>query len=124
MSPTTYEGGCHCWSVRFSVRVTGRKAIRCNCSICELKGFLHVIVPQEDFTLLCGELVLTEYTFNTHQAKHRFCSRCGIHAFYRPRSHPDCISVNLKCLDGDVASEFEIEPFDGRNWEANIGNLK
>ena len=120
----TYQGGCHCGSVRFRVTVDQHEAIDCNCSICRKKGFIHLIVPPERFTLLSGADVLTTYTFNTHTAKHTFCRICGIHPFYRPRSHPQSIDVNLRCLDDDVLSRFARVPFDGANWEDNIDTLK
>ncbi|ALF53300.1 aldehyde-activating protein [Nostoc piscinale CENA21] len=119
----TYEGGCHCGAVRFRVIVNNHKVDDCNCSICRKKGFLHLIVSKEKFTLLQGETELTTYKFNTGVAQHKFCKTCGIHSFYIPRSHPDCIDVNVRCLDGDVISNFEIVPFDGMNWEANIHKL-
>lgn len=119
---TIYEGGCHCGAVRFQVAANPQQdqVEDCNCSICRKKGFLHLIVPLDRFTLLCGADKLTTYTFNTGIAKHQFCTTCGIHAFYRPRSHPDKIDVNLRCLDQDVTSQFRIVPFDGVNWEENI----
>ena len=119
----TYEGGCHCGAVRFRVIVDKHKADDCNCSICKKKGFLHLIVPPERFILLQGAEELTTYKFNTGVAEHTFCLICGIHAFYRPRSHPNCIDVNIRCLDGDVLSQFEVVPFDGANWEQNIHKL-
>lgn len=118
--PITYEGGCHCGAVRFRVIVDEHKADDCNCSICRKKGFLHLIVPSERFTLLSGADLLTTYTFNTGVAKHTFCRICGIHPFYHPRSHPESIDVNVRCLDEDVVSRFRIVPFDGVNWEQNV----
>lgn len=88
-----------------------------------MKGFLHLIVPPEAFTLLCGQEALSEYRFNTGIARHLFCRHCGIHAFYRPRSHPDAYDVNVNCLDGDIARRFTIVPFDGRRWEDNVETL-
>ncbi|MEM7553710.1 MAG: GFA family protein [Cyanobacteria bacterium P01_A01_bin.84] len=120
----TYQGGCHCGAVRFQVEVEKQQAVKCNCSICNKKGFLHLIVPKNKFNLLQGKYALSTYTFNTGIAKHHFCKTCGIHSFYIPRSHPDCIDVNIRCLDGDVISKFEIKPFDGANWEQNIQTLK
>ena len=110
----TYEGGCHCGAVRFQVVVNNHKVDDCNCSIC---------VKKEQFNLLQGEDVLKTYKFNTGIAQHKFCGICGIHAFYIPRSHPDCIDVNVRCLDGNVIENFEIMPFDGANWEENIHKL-
>ena len=88
----TFEGGCHCGAVRFRVAVSeGQELIDCNCSICRKKGILHLIVPEASFTLLRGEDALTIYAFNTGAANHMFCKICGIHAFYRPRSHPHLV---------------------------------
>ena len=119
-----YQGGCHCGEVRFQVIVDRWEVQDCNCSICRQKGFLHLIVPPEKFTLLKGQDVLTTYTFNKHIAKHYFCRICGIHSFYRPRSHPNYVDVNIRCLDGDVISQFQVKPFDGANWEQNIHKIR
>ena len=122
--PRTFHGGCHCRAVRFQILVNHYKVQDCNCSICRKKGFLHLILPLENFTLLQGRDVLTTYTFNTGVAKHTFCRICGIHSFYYPRSHPHGIDVNIRCLDGDVLSDFDIEPFDGANWEENVHKIQ
>lgn len=122
---STHEGGCHCGAVRFRVDVEDYVALDCNCSVCTKKGFLHLIVPPERFRILRGEEGLTTYTFNTGVAKHLFCRRCGIHPFYRPRSHPDGWDVNLRCLDDpSVIARFRVEPFDGRDWEGNVEGIR
>jgi hypothetical protein len=115
-----FEGGCHCGRVRF--RVTGDLALvsACNCSMCTKKGFLHLIVSPEAFELLSGKDDLVTYEFNTRTAKHLFCRFCGIHAFYIPRSDPDKIDVNARCLDGVDPATLAPKPFDGRNWEVAI----
>jgi hypothetical protein len=113
-----HSGGCHCGRVRFEVLAPARIRVnQCNCSICSKTGYLHLVVPKERFTLLCGAEVLTTYTFNTGRAKHLFCSVCGIKSFYVPRSHPDGISVNARCLDEGTVDEMTIGQTDGRNWE-------
>ncbi len=122
--PATYEGGCHCGAVRFRVHVREHRALDCNCSICAKKGFLHVIVEASDFELLAGEDALAEYRFHTGVARHRFCRVCGIHPFYTPRSHPDGVDVNARCLDGDALARFDVVPFDGREWEANVDSIR
>ena len=119
----TYEGGCHCGAVRFSVSITDLNAVDCNCSICRKKGFLHCIVPPQQFILRQGEEQLSTYTFNTHQARHTFCRICGIHSFYFPRSHPGMIDVNVRCLEANNLSDFTITSFDGVNWEENIAQI-
>jgi hypothetical protein len=118
-----HKGGCHCGAVRFQVTVREMKAVDCNCSVCMKKGFIHLIVPKIDFQLLKGADILSTYTFNTHQARHVFCRICGIHSFYHPRSHPNGIDVNIRCLDDVLLDQWEIEHFDGQNWEDNITQI-
>lgn len=113
----TYEGGCHCGRVRFRVAGTLAEVSDCNCSMCCQKGFLHWILPPEQFELLAGEDALTTYQFNTKVARHTFCRHCGIHPFYVPRSDPDKIDVNVRCLDGVDLATLTVRRFDGRNWE-------
>jgi len=115
----SYEGGCHCGRVRFRVTSDFARVSDCNCSICNKKGFLHLIVPREQFELLGGGDNLTTYTFNTGVAKHTFCKTCGIHSFYVPRSDPDKVDVNVRCLDNVDLSTIRVTPFDGQNWEAS-----
>jgi hypothetical protein len=112
------EGGCHCQAVRFEAEVPRAvDVLDCNCSICAMTGFKHLIVPQEDFRLLSGADTLTAYRFGTGAAEHLFCSICGIKSFYRPRSHPQAWSVNVNALDDADALQVTVHPFDGRNWE-------
>ena len=116
----TMTGGCHCGRVRFRVTAGLDNVTYCNCSICTKKGFLHLIVPPEQFEFLQGADALATYQFNTGTAKHTFCRACGIHAFYVPRSDPDKIGVNVRCLDDVDLSAIPIKSFDGRNWEASM----
>lgn len=86
-------------------------------------GFQHLIVPRADFKVLQGEDQLVTYEFNTGVAQHYFCRHCGVKSFYVPRSHPEGISVNARCLDPDTISSSVLTPFDGRNWEKNRQKL-
>ena len=121
------EGGCHCGAVRFRVRVESREALDCNCSICTKKGFVHFIASRDDFELVQGGDALSTYTFGTGVAKHRFCSVCGMHPFYVPRSHPDGFDVNVRCLD-EVSERglegWRIDVFDGRHWEDSVDTIR
>ncbi|WP_237066487.1 GFA family protein [Microbulbifer guangxiensis] len=121
------RGGCHCGAVRFLATIetdagAAPVAYECNCSICRMLGFQHLIVAQENFDLLQGEDDLSSYTFNTGVARHSFCRHCGVKSFYVPRSNPDGYSINLRCLD-KVPAGIRIEPFDGQQWEANAASL-
>lgn len=119
----TLTGGCHCGDVRFEVRARPTRVLACNCSVCSKKGFLHLIVDRERFKRTTPEDKLARYTFGTHTAQHLFCRRCGVCSFYLPRSHPDGVSVNARCLDDIEVDALPIEPFDGRNWEESVARL-
>jgi len=120
----TCSGGCHCGKVRFTVEIPDRVTVhRCNCSICQKSGHLHLIVPADRFRLLQGGDSLVEYRFHTGVARHLFCGTCGIKSFYVPRSHPDGYSVNLNCLDLPDGIVVDIEDFNGRNWSDNRAHL-
>jgi hypothetical protein len=119
-----HRGGCHCGRVRFEVDAPARlQVLDCNCSICRMTGFLHLIVPQRAFRLASGAGALSEYTFGTGTAKHRFCRHCGIKAFYVPRSHPDGIDVNARCLDPGSVDALEIVRFDDADRDAATAAL-
>ena len=121
----TYHGSCHCGLVKFSATTDIDKVVYCNCSICSKKGILHHRVATENFNLLQGKEYLSLYEFDTKEAKHLFCSKCGIHPFCNPRSAPDKYSINVRCLDDfDIETEqFETIKFDGRNWEEAVAKL-
>ena len=113
------EGGCHCRAVRFVAEAPEVvEILDCNCSICSMTGFRHLIVPHEDFTLVSGRDALTSYRFGTGAAEHLFCRICGVKSFYQPRSHPAAWSVNLNALENRDALTITVRRFDGRNWEA------
>jgi hypothetical protein len=113
-----HTGGCHCGRVRFEVVAPASiEVLECNCSICSKSGYLHLIVPGERFTLFSGREALILYRFNTHTAKHWFCSVCGIKSFYVPRSHPDGFSINARCLDAGTIKTMTIAQVNGREWE-------
>lgn len=123
MNTMIYPGSCHCGAVQFEVEAPESVEVEdCNCSICRLNGFLHLIVPARNFKLVAGEEALTTYTFNTGVAKHKFCKICGIKPFYIPRSNPEGVDVNLRCLKTQP-NHIKIVKFDGENWEANAASL-
>ncbi len=121
---STYQGGCHCGRVQFEVTAQIDEVIDCNCSICAKRGFLHSIVEPEQFRLLTAEDAVALYQFNTKTAKHYFCPVCGVCSYYVPRSHPDKIDVNVRCLEGIALEELSIVPFNGREWEKSRHTLE
>ncbi len=56
--------------------------------------------------ILKGQEFLKLYQFNTHEAKHYFCSNCGIYTHHQRRSDPTEYGYNVGCLDG--VNPFEL----------------
>ncbi len=120
-----HKGQCHCRAVRFTFTAPPVMDVtHCDCSICHMTGYQHVFIPQSDVTFTAGKDTLKLYTFGTGAAKHLFCMTCGIKPLYIPRSHPDCYSVNLRCVDNGTLTPGRDIIFSGKNWEENIGGLK
>ncbi len=118
-----YSGSCHCGAIQFDVEAPDEVEVEdCNCSICSKAGFLHLIVPKAHFHLRAGADNLRTYTFNTGVAQHTYCQTCGIKSFYIPRSNPDGVDVNVRCLD-TLPRSIRVVAFDGRNWEQHAASL-
>lgn len=117
-------GSCHCGKVQFRAMIAEALTVhRCNCSICSMCGYLHVIVSSDELEVIKGWDDLQEYQFNTRQARHLFCRTCGIKPFYVPRSHPQGYSINLACLELEDRVTVLIEDFDGKNWARNVDKI-
>ncbi|RZI79413.1 MAG: GFA family protein [Rubrivivax sp.] len=121
------SGACHCGAVRFRVVLTEglRSARRCNCSYCSMRGAVAVSTNLDDLHLEQGADKLTLYQFNTGQAKHYFCSVCGIYTFHSRRSVPTEYGVNVACMEGLSPFDFdEVPVLEGRNHPKDRGDGK
>lgn len=108
---------CHCGAVRFTVLLDGgwAAARRCNCSYCRMRGAVALSARLADIAVQQGQDMLTRYQFNTGQAQHFFCSRCGIYTFHQRRSRPDQYGVNAACLEGVSPFDFaQVPVMEGR----------
>ncbi|WP_312936903.1 GFA family protein [Pseudomonas sp.] len=107
-----HHGACHCGAVRFTVRLADGldTARRCNCSYCRMRGAVAVSADLADLSVEQGEAALTLYQFNTGEAKHYFCSHCGIYTFHQRRSSPDQYGINVACLEGMSPFDFAEVP--------------
>ena len=125
MSLVKHRGGCHCGAVAFEVEAPARLTVSdCNCSVCRMSGYQHLIVPRARFRLLQGAESLSEYRFNTGVARHLFCRHCGIKCFYVPRSNPDGYSVNARCLERGTIEHIEVELFDDGDRAASEARIR
>jgi hypothetical protein len=117
-------GSCHCGAVKFRVKLLDglRKPVRCNCTMCRMKGAVMVFAPLGSITVIQGEDMLASYEFHSKVAKHRFCSKCGIHLFHQRRLDPDQYGVNVAVLDGVSPFDFaEVPVFNGQDHPKDRG---
>jgi hypothetical protein len=75
-----------------------------------MRGAVAVSADLDDIKVLEGENALTLYQFNTGEAKHYFCSKCGIYTFHQRRSSPNQYGVNVACIEGMSPFDFEKVP--------------
>ncbi|CAG21912.1 GFA family protein [Photobacterium profundum] len=117
-----HTGQCHCGAVKFTVKLPNglEKLRRCDCSMCRRKGAIVASVTLSNLTITAGEDVLRLYQFNTHTAKHYFCSNCGIYTHHQRRSDPTEFGINVGCLEGINPYELgEVPVSDGVNHPAD-----
>ncbi len=109
----TYQGSCHCGAVEFEIDTDFTEFTKCDCSLCRKKNAVMTKVHESHFRLLKGEKQLGLYQWNTHNAKHHFCKKCGIYTFHRKRVSPDFFGINVYCLDNADISKVPIIEVDG-----------
>ena len=81
-----------------------------------MRGAIAVSASLQDIEIIVGAELLTLYQFNTMQAKHYFCSKCGIYTHHQRRSNPDQYGINAACLEG-------VSPFDFEEVPVNEGRI-
>lgn len=109
---------CHCKAVELELYLPAGLADlrRCNCSICSRRNAVVASVALDDLRITKGSEVLQSYTFNTHTAKHYFCSVCGIYTHHQRRSVPSEYGFNIACVEGIHVENFQhIGYLDGRH---------
>jgi len=90
---STYRGSGHCGAVTFSLVSDITELTTCDCPLCRQKNALMTKVHESVLTVLSGKALLSAYEWNTHRAKHLFCSRC-VRARARRRESP-CEPLSL-----------------------------
>ena len=87
-----------------------------------MRGAIAVSAALDGLRITAGQESLSEYQFNTHTARHYFCSVCGIYTHHQRRSNPEQFGVNVACLDGVSPFDFEeVEVLDGDNHPRDTG---
>ncbi|MDB5812032.1 MAG: hypothetical protein JWN94_4154 [Betaproteobacteria bacterium] len=106
----TFQGSCHCGSVRFKVKGTLDDFTRC-----VKKNAVMYKVHESRLKAVHGEDKLRHYQWNTRVAQHYFGADCGIYTFHRKRAAPDHYGVNVFGLDGVDVSQVPVRRVDGKS---------
>jgi hypothetical protein len=109
----TWDGACHCGTVRFRVEGEIAETITCDCSLCAMRGARMAQIDAAALTILAGEDDLALYAWNTGVAQHRFCKRCGVYTFHRKRAARDRMGVNVACLEAFDPDSVPFREADG-----------
>jgi len=121
----THSGGCHCGAVAFEVEAPAKMvASDCNCSICRMSGYLHLIVPRSAFSPAAGCRCADGVQIQHRDGASLFCGRCGVKSFYVPRSNPDGYSVNVRCLDSATIEHVEVQLFDDNDRPSSEAKIR
>jgi hypothetical protein len=101
---------CHCGAVVLELVLPDGivDPRRCDCSMCRRRGAIVASVPLAGIRIVQGAESLRLYQFNTREAKHFFCSQCGIYTHHQRRSNPQQYGYNVGCLEG--VNPFELGP--------------
>ncbi|MBK6009134.1 GFA family protein [Ramlibacter ginsenosidimutans] len=113
----SYTGSCHCGGIRFEVDGEVDSGLACNCSMCARRASLLWFVPRDKLRLLTSEDAVSTYLFNKHVIRHRFCAKCGIHAFGEAQG-PDgraMAAINLRTLENFDLDSVPVKHYDGRS---------
>ena len=113
-----HKASCHCGAIQFELSLPNGLVDprRCDCSMCLRRGVIVASVPLDGIKITKGQDSLSLYQFNTHTAKHYFCSKCGIYTHHQRRSNPNQYGFNVACLAGVNPLELEHIPiYDGVN---------
>jgi hypothetical protein len=121
----TLKGTCHCGTVEFEVRSeAGPEGLkRCDCSLCARKGAIMATALLADLTVTKGTDKLSLYQWNTHVARHYFCSICGIYTHHQRRKNSNEYGYNVACTDGiDLAGLGDTPMTDGISMSVDSSN--
>jgi hypothetical protein len=113
-----HSASCHCGAIELELTLPNdvENPRRCDCSICQRKGAIVASVSLSNLAIVKGADKLSLYQFDTREAKHFFCSICGIYTHHQRRSNPDQYGINLACLEGvDPHQIAKVQVLDGVN---------
>ncbi|RVX67632.1 hypothetical protein B0A52_08161 [Exophiala mesophila] len=131
ISPTkpksqVYDGACHCGNIQFSVKISppveDGPVTSCNCSICNINGYLMVYPLETNITWHKGLDSMTHYAFGPKRVVHSFCPVCGTSIGGKsndPNFFADNRAVNVRILKGVDVDSLKLRKVNGRGPSAS-----
>jgi len=119
----TFQGHCHCGKFAYDFKhqpLDQSEVVRCNCSICDIKGYLLIYCDEAQLKFTKGSRDdLTKYLFNRKMNAHFFCPECGsgVLALAGKDAGPwsGKYGVNLRCVEGLDYEKLVYKDMDGRH---------
>ncbi|KAL5365061.1 Mss4-like protein, partial [Aspergillus floccosus] len=120
-TPSSYTGSCHCGQVKYSFTLPGpieeQEVHECNCSICQIHGYLLIYPLLCDTKIEHDEDAVKEYKFASKKISHYFCTNCGtsIYGTSCLPGYSDKVAVNVRTVKGIEIESLNIKKVDGRS---------
>jgi hypothetical protein len=112
-SAISYEGSCHCQSVRFEMVAPKQLVVETYTETNPYNDVMHryTKVRTSNFEITLGKDEVTTYYVETNPTKKRsyyrkqpnmgarsFCKRCGVHILYAPSKKSPVMHINITCV--------------------------
>ncbi|GFF34542.1 centromere protein V [Aspergillus udagawae] len=118
----SYTANCHCGNVKLSFStsppIEEADVISCNCSICNINGYMLTFVPTSKVTFETDKDAVTEYRFATRNYPHYFCRTCGTSVYVQctaPGKEDQPTGINVRTIQGLDIKALKIREYDGKN---------
>ncbi|KAG7385978.1 hypothetical protein PHYBOEH_008809 [Phytophthora boehmeriae] len=104
-----HRGGCDCGSLRFLLLAPKRVEAfdDSNTFSCKKGRFPFLIIPTSCFEMIESADV-SLYESQATSCQHVFCAKCGIHIFQFDHTQPDCVAVNVYCVEDENFDDMKI----------------
>ena len=104
---------CHCKKIVIEINIDRdylRNIRRCDCSLCNRKGYVMASVTLDELCIKEGLEHLRLYQWGTGAAEHYFCNNCGVYTHHKRKSNPNEFGINIACIEGVDAVHIQNVP--------------
>ncbi len=126
---TTFDGGCRCGQVRYSVASAPMFSAHCHCRDCQYAsggGFSTIVGVPTDAVEMSGELGGYTVTAESgNQLTRKFCLNCGTPMLTELHSNPQMMVLKAGTLDDPswLKPSIHIWTGSGQPWTEELSEL-